>query len=149
MRTQFIAQASETCTRRAGPHTPEPPPWPTTTASSQLPSATPAWASVWLGSANRRAGEPKAAASCSADGKPAPSLTRRRLTSDGSTSSFASANQRRLNRATVSLGTAARSLYCVPSPVRLTHSVQPAAWQHEDGRTEALSVAQHSTEQPG
>ena len=41
------------------------------------------------------------------------------------------------------------SAYRAPAAsVRLTHSVQAAAWQHEDGCTQSRSVAQHSTEQP-
>ena len=109
----------------------------TTTASSQLPSVTPACASVLRGWSTA------AEASRSGVGSSSPVYDkRRRLTSEGVTSSFSLATQRRLNCATVSLGTAAMSLYCVPSPVRLTQSVQAAAFSaRRQARGSAVSCS--------
>ena len=102
------------------------------TATSQEPSTTPASTSVSSGYSVAAAASAASRSAGTFVSLSGPHFTRRKVTSDGSQSSFASASQRRLNCATVSVGDAAVSSYCVPSTcVGFTHSTKPGgnAWE--------------------
>jgi hypothetical protein len=93
-------------------------------ANSEQPSVMPASASVTRGSSSTAA-----AASSAADGLCAPHATRRSVTREGSTSSFACAIQREMKSSTVcSTFTSFTATYRVPATARLfTHTVTAAS----------------------
>jgi hypothetical protein len=124
---------------------------PTTDASSQQPSLAPASASVWLGSANKLVGSSRASASSLSLGTPGPRFTRRRLTSEGVTSSFSLATQRAINSSTVHAGSTWWLAVYLARAVGFTHSVQlvvvacestqTAVSAHSDARSQSAQLS--------